>query len=236
MIETQKQKSKKIRAIIFIVFILAMVALTIYLFPKAWELRDEVAQERLREYIDGIGFWGWLLMLGIQILQVVIAFIPGEPVEIIMGLLFGPWLGALTCMLGIAIGTAIIFFLAKKIGMPFVSMFVDPDQLTKYRFLNTSAKRDVVVFTLFFIPGTPKDVLTYFVPFIKMSLTRFIIISLFARIPSIISSTILGHGIGGENWVLVVIMAIVILITAIIGLLVNRWYMKKHANNNVFLK
>src|SRR5690554_1909323 len=106
MIETQKQKSKKIRAIIFIVFILAMVALTIYLFPKAWELRDEVAQERLREYIDGIGFWGWLLMLGIQILQVVIAFIPGEPVEIIMGLLFGPWLGALTCMLGIAIGTA----------------------------------------------------------------------------------------------------------------------------------
>lgn len=226
---SNKKRSKTIRTIIFVFFIALMIGITIFLFPKVLELRDEAAQEQLKHYIDDIGFWGWLLMLGFQILQVVIAFLPGEPVEIIMGVLFGPLWGTLTCMLGIAIGTIIIFQLAKWIGMPFINLFIDPDKLSQYRFLNTTSKRDATVFTLFFIPGTPKDLLTYFVPFIKMKPSRFIIISIFARIPSIVTSTILGHSIGDQNWILVIIMAVVILVIAVAGLLINRWYMKKYS-------
>ncbi|HHU55075.1 MAG TPA: TVP38/TMEM64 family protein [Acholeplasmataceae bacterium] len=224
----KEDKNKTLRTIIFIVFMALMVGVTIYLFPLFLKLREPDMRAQLQEYINQIGFWGWLLMLGVQVLQVIVAFLPGEPVEIIMGALFGPYLGTLTCMLGIAIGTLAIFNLAKLIGMPFISLFIDPEKLNQYKFLNSAQKKDITVFTLFFIPGTPKDLLTYFVPFIKMKPSRFIIISIVARIPSIVTSTILGDSMITENWRLSAIIFGSVLVIAIIGIIVNRWYMKKH--------
>ncbi|HEY8445036.1 MAG TPA: VTT domain-containing protein [Bacilli bacterium] len=226
-----KNQNKAIRTLLFIIFLLIMIGITIYLLPLFIELSEsQEARDNLKEYIDEIGFWGWLLMLGVQVLQVIIAFLPGEPIEVIMGALFGPIGGTLTCMLGIAIGTIAIFELARLIGMPFISLFIDPEKLNQYKFLNSTSKRDITVFTLFFIPGTPKDLLTYFVPFIKMKPLRFIIISIIARIPSIITSTIIGDNITKENWPLVITMFISVFVVAIVGILVNSWYMKKHSS------
>ena len=226
-----KTKTKVIRMILFSLVVLLIIASTIYLFPRVLELQHVEKREELRVYIESIGFWGWLLAVGMQVLQVVVAFLPGEPFEIIIGMVFGPIGGMLTCMLGIIIGTIIIYLLGKTIGIRFVSLFVDPDKISQYRFINNSQKKDVLVFTLFFIPGTPKDILTYFVPFIKMPLFRFIIISTFARTPSIISSTLLGDSLGSGKWALSIIIFVVTLLIAIIGILINRWYMKKHQNN-----
>lgn len=223
-----KTKTKVIRTILFSIIILLMIGLTIYLFPKFLELQHESKREELKVYIESIGFWGWLLALGAQILQVVVAFLPGEPIEIVMGMIFGPIGGLLTCMLGIIIGTTIIYLFAKTIGVKFISIFVDPDKLSEYRFINSSNKKDLLVFTLFFIPGTPKDVLTYFAPFIKMPMLRFIIISTFARIPSIITSTYLGDSLGSGKWILAIVIFAGTLLIALIGIIFNRWYMKKH--------
>jgi uncharacterized membrane protein YdjX (TVP38/TMEM64 family) len=223
-----QRKSKIIRSILFVVFLLFLIILTIYLFPKFIELRYEETRLEVKEYIESIGFWGWLIALGVQVLQVVIAFLPGEPVEIAMGMVFGPIGGMLTCMLGIIIGTFIIYLLAKTIGMKFISIFINPEKLNEYKFINNATKKDMLVFTVYFIPGTPKDVITYFAPFIKMPMMRFILISTFARTPSIISSTLLGDSIGEGKWGLAIIIFASTLVIAGIGILINRWYMKKH--------
>jgi uncharacterized membrane protein YdjX (TVP38/TMEM64 family) len=215
------------RIILFSVFVLIFIGITIYAFPFIMSLKNEEARLALQAKIDSFGFWGWLVMLLIQTAQVVIAFLPGEPFEIIMGVMYGPFLGTLTCFLGITLGTLIIYVLARKIGKPFISLFIDPDKLNDYRFLNTKEKKDALVFTLFFIPGTPKDVLTYFAPFLDMSIVRFIIISLFARIPSIITSTISGDSISNGNWTLTIIIFSVTFVVAIIGYFINKQFMKK---------
>lgn len=223
-----RTKTKIIRTVLFVIILILLIGLTIYLFPKFLELQHEEKRAELKIYIESIGFWGWLLALSVQILQVVVAFLPGEPVEIVIGMIFGPVGGMLTCLLGIIIGTLIIYFLAKTIGIKFISIFVDPDKLSEYSFINSTNKKDALVFTLFFIPGTPKDVLTYFAPFIKMPMLRFILISTFARIPSIITSTLLGDSLGSGKWVLSLIIFTTTLLIALIGILFNRWYMKKH--------
>lgn len=232
MIQQLKTKTKVIRTVLFVSIVLLMIVLTIYLFPKFLELQHEEKREELKHFIESIGFWGWLLAVGVQVLQVVVAILPGEPVEIAMGMIFGPIGGMLTCMLGIVIGTLIIYYLAKTIGIKFISIFVNPDKLLEYRFINSSSKKDALVFTLFFIPGTPKDVLTYFAPFIKMPMLRFIIISTFARMPSIITSTLLGDSLGSGKWGLAIIIFAATLIIALIGILINRRYMKKHQENH----
>lgn len=220
--------NKKRRIILFSIFILLFIGITIYLFPYLASLRYEENRIKLQEKIASFGIWGWLVMVLIQAAQVVIAFLPGEPVEIIMGIMYGPFLGTLTCFIGIILGTIIIYVLSKSIGKPFISLFIDPDKLNDYRFLNTKEKKDALVFTLFFIPGTPKDVLTYFAPFLNMSIIRFIIISLFARIPSIVTSTISGDSISNGNWTLTIIIFAVTFVIAIIGYFINKQFMKKH--------
>lgn len=220
--------NKKIRITLFIIVTLSLLALTILLFPLMLSLRNEANRIELQNTVNRYGFVGWLIMLSIQIIQVVVAILPGEPIEVIMGLMYGPILGTLTCILGIVIGTLIIFVFTKAIGKPFISLFVDPDKFSDYKFINTSNKKDSLVFILFFIPGTPKDVLTYFAPFIKMNIFRFILISTFARIPSIISSTISGKSIIDGNWLLTIIIFSSTFIIAIIGYIINSKFLSKN--------
>ena len=51
----------------------------------------------------------------------------------------------------------------------------------------------VLTFVLMTIPGTPKDLLTYFVGLTDMKLGTFLLISLVGRLPSVLSSTVGGH-------------------------------------------
>ena len=87
-----------------IIFIAIMGILTLILWPYIKELGTEEGREAFKAWVDTLGFGGWLITLGIQLLQIFVAFIPGEPVEIMLGYVWGPWLGTATCLLGIFIG------------------------------------------------------------------------------------------------------------------------------------
>ena len=69
-----ESRRKWLAGISLAVVLLLMVALT--LFVSHW-LRS-FSQEDFREYIRSFGAASWLVMLGLQILQVFIALIPGE--------------------------------------------------------------------------------------------------------------------------------------------------------------
>ena len=52
----------------------------------------------------------------VMALQVVLAFLPGEPVELLCGYLFGTIGGMAVCVIGSMIGSALIFLLVRKLG------------------------------------------------------------------------------------------------------------------------
>ena len=71
----------------------AVIALCVWLIPLVWSLREPENQVAFENLVGSLGFLGILLMLGIQVLQIVVAVIPGEPIELIMGLMYGTWGG-----------------------------------------------------------------------------------------------------------------------------------------------
>ena len=145
---------KNIKSIvIFGVFSILLISLTIAFWPYIQSLSTDVGLDNLRQTIDSLGVGGWFVMLGIQVLQIIVAFLPGEPIEIVMGIFYGSIGGMFTCLFGILIGSMIVYGLTKLIGVPFVKLFVDLDDLKKYKFLNDSKKLDLTVFILFFIPA-----------------------------------------------------------------------------------
>ena len=174
--------------------------------------------ELFRAWVDEHGIWGNLAFLGMMFLQVVIAVIPGEPLEIGAGYAFGFWEGTLLCMLGIFLGSAAVFLLVRRFGTHLVEVFFDKKKIHSLKFLQESKKRDLLIFFVMFIPGTPKDLLSYFAGLTDIKLGRWLVISTIARLPSVITSTIGGNAVGEQNYLFAVLVFAGTLAVSALGL------------------
>lgn len=206
---------KALKIIAAILAAAAVILLCVKLIPFAASLTEPETRENFGAFLESLGILGVLVMLLLQITQIVVAIIPGEPIEILMGLMYGTAGGLLLTLAGIAIGQCAVFLAVKRFGIAFARRFVNTDKFTGLRFLQNAARRDALIFLLFFIPGTPKDVLTYFAPFTGIPLGRFLLLSGLARIPSVVSSTWAGATLGEGNFIKT---AAIFAITGVIGL------------------
>lgn len=221
---SQLERRRKLLAGISLGMVAALLVL-LTLFVCNW-LRD-FSQDDFREYIRSFGALGPLVLLGLQILQVFIALIPGEFVETAAGYALGPWLGTAVCYLGICIASTLIFTLTRRYGVKWVEVFVSRERINQLRFLNTERKRNNLIFLLFFIPGTPKDLLTYFVGLTDIRLSTFLWLSMVARIPSMVSSTFGGHLLGEERYIGAVILYGITGLLSLLGMLGYNLYLKR---------
>lgn len=219
-------KKRRIFGIVSLLALLTLMGLITYL---ACDWLSSFSQESFRDYIRSFGAWGPVVMLLIQFLQVFIALIPGEFVETAAGFAFGPVFGTLICYIGVAAASSVVFLLIRRFGIRLVEVFTSRDKINELRFINTEKKRNYLIFFLFFIPGTPKDLLTYFVGLTDIKLGTFLAISLIARIPSVVTSTFGGHLLGvGEYWDAVILYGVTGVVS-LIGLMVyNKFINRKN--------
>lgn len=198
MKDNQTECGKKLLSAVSLTVILLLAGLVTWI---VWRWLASFSQEDFRDYIRSFGVWGCLVMFGLQVLQVFLALIPGELVETAAGYAFGPLWGTALCYGGVAAASALVFALTRRFGIRLVEVFVSREQIRQLRFLKTERRRDIFLFLLFFIPGTPKDLLTYFAGLTDIRFGRFLGITLIARIPSVVSSTFGGHLLGeGKLW------------------------------------
>ena len=76
--------------------------------------------ERLKTTILGFGLWAPLLYIGFYALASLL-FIPGSPLTLVGGALFGPWLGTLYTVIGATTGAVLAFMLSRAVGHRFIS-------------------------------------------------------------------------------------------------------------------
>ncbi len=193
--------------------------------PMMAFLADPVS---LKSQLQSYGFWGIVVMILIIAGQVVFAFLPGEIVEVLAGFIYGDIIGMVVCLLGMSLGTIVIFGMVKLFGNSILYKMIDKEELHKVRFLQDSKRLDMLLFMIFFIPGTPKDLITYFAPLLEIKLGKFLLITMFARIPSIITSTIGGNAIGEKNYLFSIVVFIVTVIISLIGIFIYQKYIVKN--------
>ncbi|MDD4311820.1 MAG: TVP38/TMEM64 family protein, partial [Eubacteriales bacterium] len=173
-----------------------------------------------------------VLFVGLIILQIVIAFIPGEPFELAAGYAFGTLWGTLLVWIGAIIGTTIVFLFVRKIGIKAVEVFFPREKIDSLKYLQDEKKLNAAAFILFLIPGTPKDLLTYLAGLTKIRLLPWILLTSIARIPSIVTSTISGNALGIEKYSLAIIVYAVTALVSGLGLLLYQRIQRKRALHN----
>ncbi len=221
-----EDRHKKIVYIVALAaFFLVMVFIGIYVGGPLIQFVRE--PEKFRAWVDSYGIWGRLLFLGIVIFQVLVAFVPGEPVELAAGYIFGWIEGSVLSMLGFLIGSWIIFVLVRRFGVKLVEVFFTKDQIHQVQFLKNPKKTKAVAFILMTIPGTPKDFLSYFAGLTSMTLKQWLGIVSISRLPSLISSTVSGAAAGEKQYILSFVLIAITGIFSIAGVLYYRWVCKQ---------
>jgi uncharacterized membrane protein YdjX (TVP38/TMEM64 family) len=199
--ETEK-KSRRLLIVLVVVFAALTGILSFLFWPLIRDLRNPLYREQFTAWVTGLGFKGVLILFGFMVLQIVVAVIPGGPVELIAGTAYGAFGGFAICAAGSCAATAAVFLMVKKFGLPLVRRFFGTAVLESWSFLRNEKKAARLVFILFIIPGIPKDTLTYLAPFSRLSLLRFTGVSVFARLPAILCTTIMGDAVMEGNWLM----------------------------------
>jgi uncharacterized membrane protein YdjX (TVP38/TMEM64 family) len=236
MINFLQKNRKTIFNVSIILMIVLIVVISINIMPFVLSLRDEAKRDIFVNQIKSYGVGGVFIAILIQILQVIVAFIPSFPIEVAFGMVYG-WVGGLiVAMTGMMIGTSIVFMLVKVCGKSLVNYIFSNEKISKLGFMHNERRRDLFIFILFFIPGTPRDLLTYIAPLTKINFVRFLVISTVARLPSMITSTFAGRSIGNGEWGLTIAVFVIIGALGITGILLNNMIHEKMNKHHKMVK
>lgn len=165
------------------------------------------------------------LALGaVNALQIMCAFLPGEPVELACGYAFGFWEGTLVCLVASAVASAAIFLAVRRWGWSLVGHFFDRGHLERFGWIRNVRRLELVRLVVFLIPGTPKDFLTYFAGLTGARFWPVLAITTLGRIPSIATSTVAASAFGAGNYGMATgAVAVAVALAAAGGLLYRRF-------------
>ncbi len=221
------KKTQIFKIILAIIVITICIGVIIYLMPIIKNLRTTDGQMEFKQKIDDLGFLGLLMLFGLQFAQIFLIIIPGEPIEILAGMCYGGFGGLIFITVSVAILTTIISFTVRKLGRNFVYDFCDQKQIEKFeksKLMQNTEKLEFIMMLLFLIPGTPKDLLVYIGSLLPIKPLRLILISTFARLPSVISSTYAGENLAvGDLKSSAIIYLVTFIIIGIIIFIVNKF-------------
>ena len=220
------EKHKKAVAVIAMVIFVVFCALVGY-FVGVPMVRLAEDPQQFQNLVDSYGIWSRLIFIGMVVLQVIVAFIPGEPIELAAGYAFGFLEGTLLTLAGFLIGSLLIFQLVRRFGVKLVEVFFPMEKINQFSFLKNPKKTKTLAFLLMLIPGTPKDFLSYFAGLTQLRLKTWLLIVAVGRLPSLITSTTTGAAAGEKNYILSAIMLGITLLLTVAGIVYYRMICKQ---------
>ncbi len=225
-VEKQKERKALAGALIVIVTAVGLVFCAIYIDQLKLLASDP---SYARGWIAEHQPYGALAYCLATVLQILLAVVPGEPLELAAGYAFGAAKGMFLCLLAEGIGSVIVLCLVRRFGPRLVRLFFSQEKLDSLKFLHYSPKRLLLFAVIFMLPGTPKDLLCYFAGLTDIDLTKLIIICTIGRIPSIVTSTLGGNAIGDQRYLFA---AAVFAVTAALSLAGIAFYNHVQAKHN----
>lgn len=176
----------------------------------------------LKVMLSSYGSTGIVIFILIQIVQVIIAFLPGDVTQLAGGYIYGTILGTVYSTIGITIGSVIVFFTSRFLGYSLLNLFISKEQFEKFSFLMNSPKAELTMFIIFLIPGMPKDFLTYIAGVTPIKSMTFLVLTSIARFPALFISTYIGANLQQGNFKAVIITTVISCIVIAAGFLMKK--------------
>jgi len=213
------EKSKKIvvnKILLAFLGLLVIIPVILYL-PEILSLTMSI--DRFRDFILSTGNLGPLIFMFFQILQTVIAPIPGEVIQIAGGYIYGVFFGSIYATAGMLLGAMMAFYFTRFLGGTFVENLLKKKKSRWMADMVDNKKFSIFLFIIFVIPGLPKDLFVYAAGLTTIKPLRFFMILLVARFPWLLASVSIGSNIYQKNYVSTIVISVVSVLAFILGLI-----------------
>ncbi len=170
----------------------------------------------LREFVAGFGPLAPVVFVLLVAAQVVLAPIPGQAVGFVGGYLFGPVAGSVYAVLGLGIGSTVVFWLAKRYGRPFVERALPPETVDRFDAFVERAGTPAL-FLVFLIPGPPDDAVCFAAGLTDLRISRLVAIAVLGRAPSIVVTTVSGASLADGDAGLAIGLLVALAALAAVG-------------------
>ena len=191
-----------------VLFTSVLFILWIFRQPVVTALNWITNREALAESLRSTGIWGPVVLFALLILQVFLAFIPGQALMIACSYLYGFWGGLLLTWTGLFMGGQTAFWLARRYGRPFAERYVSPRVLSKWDKVARGQKIPFYVAALV-LPIFPNDAMCYVAGLGKISSRNFLLANMLGRgIACLLASIVGAYGaqIPTPIWVSAVVL------------------------------
>jgi len=111
-----------------------------------------------------------------------------------------------------------------------LEIFFAKEKIQSLRFLQNSRRRNILLFLIMLIPGTPKDLISYFAGLLDISLQRWLLIVAISRMPSLITSTMGGNAMGEQQYIFAIVVFASTLLISLLGIYTYRKLGKEEKN------
>lgn len=219
--DVQVKSMKKIKILLFIMVTIVFVALLCFLFAGENFIvlkeifRSGATKDEIQQSIGKLGLRAYIVVFVLSMIQVVLTFIPAEPLHVVSGISFGLGRGLAVCLLGILVGNTIIYLLYKVFGKKLTDFFaanVDFD----FSVAQKSKKIALIVIILYCLPAIPYGLICFFAASMGIKYPKYILITGIGSIPSLILDVGLGHITMATSWAVSISIFFVIIVLLII--------------------
>lgn len=201
----RKQTRRKILIVAGVALTIALLVLLALSGGNAKILRhlfaDDLTREELRDLLEGFGWRGYAVTAALAALQVICTFLPAEPVQVLAGFTFGFPAALLCCMVGVALGSTLIYLLQKTFGDRLRAFFIRKLNLD-LEAIARSSKATLIIFILYFLPAIPYGMICFFAASTGMRYRKYIAVMCLGALPSVCIGVGLGHMAIAASWVI----------------------------------
>lgn len=193
-------------------------------------------REETARFVTAFGAGAPVVFMLFQILQVILAPLPGEASGFIGGYLFGSARGFLYSSLALTIGSVINFYIGRFLGRRYIRKLIPEKHLLRFDRL-ASRKGVTLIFILFLFPGFPKDYLCLFLGLSVLPFKVFILMAAVGRMPGTFLLSLQGAMLFEENYLALVIAILVSALAVYLGYRfrepLNRWIDKQNRTTSL---
>jgi uncharacterized membrane protein YdjX (TVP38/TMEM64 family) len=198
-------KKKRVLAVLKILTLfLIIVALPLIVYFTHPEIvhyfRD---REALTAYLKSNLVGGAIVYVVLQIMQIIISFIPGQIIQVAGGYIFGLGFCLALTAVGTIVGEFVAFKLAGVLGRDFVFMIAGEERAKSFIKGMSSRRGFVAIILIYLLPGIPKDVFTYVAGLTDLKVLPFLVVSTLSRLPGVVGTIFMGHFVAEKNYVAV---------------------------------
>jgi len=217
----QKSTTRKAKIIALIGFILVFIGLLVFLFSgENFQVLKEMfkagaTKQDIQNSISKLGIKAYIVVFVLSMLQVVLTFVPAEPLHVISGISFGLWKGMAVCFAGIVAGNAIIYILYKLFGKKLTDYFATNVEFD-FEVAKRSKKIALIVIILYCLPAIPYGIICFFAASMGMNYGKYFVITGLGSIPSLVLDVGLGHITMSTSWGVSIAVFVVIIILLIL--------------------